>query len=73
MNYDGPDAYLVQNRKEVLKKCKDKLRTMQKEGLWKRQNLERILKFYQEKDEEGKYIPYSGIVIWYITKRLKRN
>ncbi len=73
LNYDGPDAYLVQNRKEVLKKCKDKLRTMQKEGLWKRQNLERILKFYQEKDEEGKYIPYSGIAIWYITKRLKRN
>ena len=73
LNYDGPDAYLPQNRKAVLEACKNKLRSMQKEGLWTRRNLERVLQMYENANAEGKYIPYSGIAIWYIKKRLKNN
>lgn len=71
LNYDGPDAYLPQNRKAALEACKNKLSSMQKKGLWTRRNLERILQMYESADEEGKLIPYSGIAIWYIKKRLK--
>ncbi len=73
LNYDGPDAYLVQNRKAVLEECKKKLWSMQNNGLWARRNLERVLQIYQNADAEGKYIPYSGIAIWYINKRLNNN
>lgn len=73
LNYDGPDAYLPQNRKAALEACKNKLSSMQKKGLWKRKNLERVLQMYESADEEGKLIPYSGIAIWYIKKRLKNK
>lgn len=73
LNYNGPDAYLPQNRQAALQACKEKLRSIQKERLWTRKNLERILKTYENKDGKGRYIPYSGIVIWYIKKRLKNK
>lgn len=72
LNYDGPNAYLVQNRKAALDECKNKLNKLKEEGFWTKRNLERILKRYEEKDEDGKYIPYSGIAIWYINKKLKK-
>ena len=71
LNYDGPDAYLVQNRKAVLMECKKKLRAMQKAGIWKRKNLERLLEYYMQPNENGEYVPFSGIAIWYINKRLQ--
>lgn len=71
LNYDGPDAYLVQNRKNVLKECKKKLREMQEEGTWKKRNLEKILRYYMQPNEKGEYPPFSGIAIWYINKKLK--
>lgn len=71
LNYDGPDAYLVQNRKEVLDACKKKLIELQKTGKWTKGNVQKILNLYTQPDEEGKNIPYSGIAIWYLQNKLK--
>lgn len=71
LNYDGPDAYLVQNRKAVLSECKKKLRKMQKTGIWKKNNLEKLLRYYMQPNENGEYVPFSGIAIWYINKKMQ--
>lgn len=73
LNYDGPDMYLVQNRRAVLDECKMQLRRMQKEGLWKRKNLERVLHYYETPNKKGEYVPFSGVAICYIKKQLKKG
>ena len=72
LNYDGPDAYLVQNRRDALNECKAKLRDMQENGTWKKSNLRKILNHYMNQDKDGKCIPYSGIVIDYIKRKLDK-
>lgn len=72
LNYDGADVYLMKNRREVLKACKEKLRTIQKNGVWKQSILEKMLQEYEEPDGQGYLKPYSGIAIWYLKKRLNK-
>ena len=72
LNYDGEDAYLVKNRREVLEACRQKLERMQKMGIYKRSLLEKMLCEYEERDENGQLKPYSGIVIWYLNKKLHK-
>lgn len=71
LNCDEADVYLVKNRREVLNACKDKLKRMQKSGIWSRSILEKMFKEYKEPDKDGKLKPYSGIVMWYLEKRLQ--
>ena len=73
LNYDGPDFSLRENRRNALNVCLEKLKTMSKEktGDWPQGNLRKMLKIYEGKDREGKYREYSGIVIWYLRKRLR--
>ena len=72
LNYDGSDAYLMKNRREVLTACKQKLKRMQESGMWKKSMLERVLQEYEQVDEGGRLKPYSGIAVWYLEKRLHR-
>lgn len=73
LNYNGENAYLKLNRKEALAVCKNRLTKLQKDGNWKKNVILRILKEYETPDEEGRLIPYSGIVVDYLKKRLKRK
>lgn len=70
LNYDGYPAYLKLNRKEVLKACKEKLKRMQGKGLYRKALLKKILKEYEEPDEQGHLREYSGIAIWYLKKKI---
>ena len=63
--------YLCINRKEVFDQFIQMIGRKMKEGIWEKNMLQRLLRRYEEKDAEGKYRPYSGIVIWYLKKRLK--
>ena len=72
LNYDGADAYLVMNRREVLNACKEKLAKMKKNGMWSKSMLRKVLKEYEMPDEQGRLKPYSGIVLWYVEKRLNQ-
>lgn len=71
LNYDGPDAYLMKNRAAVLQACKTKLSKLQRQGIWDRKVLKKMLEYYERPDSEGKMLPYSGIAIWYLKKKLK--
>lgn len=74
LNYEGSDFSLCRNRYYALEACKDKLNAMRrnKPGDWPKSSLEKLLNIYGNKDKEGKYKEYSGIVIWYLKKKLKR-
>ena len=71
LNCNSPDVYLCINRKEVFDQFIQMIGRKMKEGIWEKNMLQRLLRRYEEKDAEGKYRPYSGIVIWYLKKRLK--
>lgn len=70
LNFDGDSAYLKQNRRAVLKACKEKLKRMKASGQWNKTLLKKILKEYEEPDEQGYLREYSGIAIWYLKKRI---
>lgn len=70
LNYNGEDAYLMINRRNVLEILKKQLIKYQKQGIWKKSLLKNALQRYEEPDKEGKLIPYSGIAIRYLKKKL---
>lgn len=72
LNYEGSDFSLCENRRHALELC---LHYMQKKaknkaGTWQASLLQHTLDLYEKKDKEGKYKEYSGIVIWYLKKKL---
>ena len=73
LNCNKADAYLVTNRKEAINACKRQLLKLQEKGIWKESILEAMLKRYERTDSEGRYEPYSGIVIYYLKKKLRTN
>lgn len=70
LNYNGDSAFLMENRKEVLAACREKMKRMKERGQWTKTFLRKILKEYEEPDESGYLKPYSGIAIWYLKKKL---
>lgn len=72
LNCDEPNAYLCTNRKSVLEEFLDSLKRQMACGPWTKALLQKYLRIYEKKDAQGKFKPYSEIVIWYLRKRLKR-
>ena len=72
LNYEGSDFSLPLNRRNALAVCLTKIQVQSrnKPGNWRRSLLQKMLKAYENKDTNGKYIEYSGIVIWYLRKKL---
>lgn len=70
LNYNGPGVYLKENRKAALAACKDKLKTIKRQGCWSKSMLQRMLIEYERPDAEGKLKPYSGIVIDYLNRKI---
>lgn len=40
---------------------------------WTKSNIEKVLAIWNEKDQDGYYKPYCGIVIWYLKKKLQQQ
>lgn len=76
LNYEGRDFSLPLNRRNALEACLTKIRAASRrkqgtQGDWRKPLLQKMLKAYESKDADGKYIEYSGIVIWYLRKKLE--
>lgn len=39
---------------------------------WKKGDLEKVMKIYSSKDQNGQYKEYCGVVLYYISKKLKQ-
>lgn len=70
LNCNEADTYLIANRKAVLEACKRKLIKEKAKGNWDKKLLEQVLKLYENPDSEGRLIPYSGIAIYYLKKKM---
>lgn len=75
LNYAGPDFSLCENRRNALNVCLEHIRMKMKgkDKTWPEGILNKMLKLYESKDREGKYKEYSGIVIWYLKKKIARS
>lgn len=73
LNYEGSDFSLPLNRRNALAVCLTKIQfqSRNKSGTWRKSLLQKMLKAYERKDANGKYIEYSGIVIWYLRKKFE--
>lgn len=71
LNLNCGQSNLKENRKSVLDALKRYLSKMQSNGTWKKQFLEKIKNKYETKNSNGKYEEYCGIVIYYLSNRIK--
>lgn len=69
LNLNDEDGYLIYNRQKTLHLFLKTIRqSLGNKSLTKTQ-LEKKLRFY-EGGEQGKKVPYCGIIVWYLRKRL---
>lgn len=61
------NVMLKLNRKQVLEVVRDRIDKKN----WKRAELETILNDWKSRDAAGNLKPYCGVVIWYVTKKLR--
>lgn len=71
LNLNCKQALLVENRRRALEALKKELIKKKAHGGWKKEFLERIKVKYELPDQNGKFEPYSGIILYYLNKRLR--
>ena len=71
LNLNSEKHSLKRNRKAMLNSAINEMCKLQKNGIWKKKNIEDMIAYYQSKDSEGKKKEYAGIVLWYLQKKSK--
>ncbi|MCR5836179.1 MAG: TIGR02646 family protein [Lachnospiraceae bacterium] len=71
LNLNSETHYLKQNRKEALDSFKQFMIKRKISGQWNENMLKKVLNEYDTKDENGERKEYSGIILWYIKRKLK--
>lgn len=70
----GAPHFLPENRKAVLDSVIQQLnRKAGKNGEWTRNEMEKVRKIYESRNEKGQFREYAGIVLWFIDSRLSRG
>lgn len=72
LNLNSEKHQLMRNRKETLDAAINEMSKLQQKGIWNRKMIESMLKVYQGTDSEGKKREYSGIVVWYLKKKMNK-
>ena len=70
LNLNCEEVLLKLNRKRTLEALKKYLYELKARGTWKKEFLEKIKRKYELPDEDGKLEPYSGIILYYLNKRM---
>lgn len=70
LNLNCNQVLLTINRKESLTSLKNYLLKLKAKGKWQRVFLERIKRKYECPDENGRLEPYSGVILYYLNKKL---
>lgn len=70
LNLNCEQVLLIANRRQALKSLKNYLFNLKSKGTWKKEFLEKIKKQYEYPDKDGKLQPYSGIILYYLNKRI---
>jgi uncharacterized protein (TIGR02646 family) len=70
LNLNCEQVLLIANRNRALEALKKYLSNLKSKGTWKKEFLEKIKKKYECTDKDGKLEAYSGIVLYYLNKRI---
>lgn len=70
LNLNCKQVLLMANRRQALEALKKYLFSLKSKGTWKKEFLEKIKKKYETTDSNGRLQPYSGIVLYYLNKRI---
>lgn len=71
LNLNCEAFYLKENRRTFLDEVIRKLSSLQKEGMWNKKVLQKVLKWCRDPDAHGRKKEYAGIAIWYIEQKLQ--
>lgn len=71
LNLNCEQVLLKINREKALGVLKNYLSKLKSKGTWKKEFLEKIKKKYECPNENGKLDPYSGILLYYLNKRIR--
>ncbi|MCT4620168.1 MAG: TIGR02646 family protein [Marinisporobacter sp.] len=71
LNLNCEQVLLKTNRKRALEALKKYLLSLRSKGTWKKEFLRRIKKKYESPNEIGKLEPYSGIILYYLNKKIR--
>ena len=72
LNLNCADARLSLGRKEALESLKNFILKGHKTGTWNKSILLDVREHYSTKNADGMYMPYIGIILWYIDKRINK-
>lgn len=70
LNLNDEDGYLVYNRREVLKSFQHQLFKRAGNARINKEYFIKCLKRYSRLNDSGEYIPYVGIILWYLKKKI---
>ena len=73
LNLNCTEAKLPQGRKDAFVAMKSFIYKKHKQGTWNTTYLNKIKENYASKDENGKYKPYVGILLWWLNRRINAN
>lgn len=71
LNCEQAPSRIVQNRKAIYGECMNRLRGVQKNGMWKKSTLLRVLQQY-EKREDGRNPEYVGVPLYLLNKYMDK-
>lgn len=71
LNLNSEKHSLKGNRKAMLNSAITEMSKLQRNGIWKKKNIEDMIIYYQSSDSDGKKKEYAGIVLWYLQKKLR--
>ncbi|WP_411679609.1 retron system putative HNH endonuclease [Clostridium thailandense] len=72
LNLNCRQVLLKENRRKALEALKKKLIKLKPASKWNREFLKKIIRRYEAPDANGKFEPYSGIILYYLKKKLDR-
>lgn len=66
------EATLVANRRSAWEACEDAMRRQRKTGTWTKTMIRKQITRYEGRDENGDRLPYAGIVLYWLKKKLQK-
>lgn len=70
LNLNCEEVLLKLNRKKTLEALRNHIYKLKKNGSWNKKNLESIKGKFEFPDKDGKLSPYSGVILYYLNKRI---
>lgn len=71
LNLNAQEGYLISNRREALEKFRNNISKKLGKRSATHEDWQKFAKIV--KDDNGKYISYAGIVLWYINGKLVKS